>query len=88
MVLSPRIGSDFVGWRSPSGGDEALGVVVFGIFPHVDHPALPENTMAAAENWAAEIAGPAYAIDDETVLKVTPGGVEVISEGHWRLFNP
>jgi dipeptidase E len=88
MVLSPRIGSDFVGWQSPSGGDETLGVVEFGIFPHVDHPALPENTMAAAEKWAAEIAGPAYAIDDETAIKVTPSGVEVISEGHWRFFNP
>jgi dipeptidase E len=88
MVLSPRIGSDFVGWKSPSGGDETLGVVEFGIFPHVDHPALPENTMAAAEKWAAEIVGPAYAIDDETAIKVVDGTVEVVSEGRWKLFSP
>ncbi len=47
MVMTPRIGEDFVGWRPPTGGDETLGVVDFSIFPHVDHPELPENTMAA-----------------------------------------
>ena len=87
MVMTPRIGSDFVGWKPPTGGDEALGVVDFSIFPHVDHPDLPENTMAAAERWAAEIQGPAYAIDDETAIKVVDGTVEVVSEGHWRLFT-
>ena len=86
MVMTPRIGADFVGWKPPTGGDEALGVVDFSIFPHVDHPDLPENTMAAAERWAAEIEGPAYAIDDETAIKVVDGTVEVISEGHWRFF--
>lgn len=88
MALTPRIGEDFVFWKPPAGGDEALGIVDFSIFPHVDHPALPENTMAAAEKWAAEIGGPAYAIDDDTAITVIDGDVEVISEGHWRLFNP
>jgi len=88
MVLAPRIGADFVGWRPPNGVDEALGVVDFSIFPHVDHPDLPENTMAAAEQWAAGIGGPAYAIDDDTAIKVVDGAVDVISEGHWRLFAP
>jgi len=88
MVLTPRIGEDFVGWKPPARGDEALGIVDFSIFPHVDHPNLPDNTMAAAEKWAAEIAGPAYAIDDDTAIKVVDGAVDVISEGHWKLFNP
>jgi dipeptidase E len=88
MVMTPRIGEDFVFWRPPAGGDSALGIVDFSIFPHVDHVDLPENTMANAEKWAAEIAGPAYAIDDETAIKWTDGTVEVISEGHWRLFTP
>ena len=44
--------------------------------------------MAEAERWAAGIKGPAYAIDDQTAIKVTGGSVEVISEGHWKLFNP
>jgi len=88
MVMTPRIGEDFVGWRPPAGDDETLGLVDFSIFPHLDHPDLPENTMADAERWSAGIAGPAYAIDDETAITVTDGAVEVISEGNWRLFAP
>jgi dipeptidase E len=53
MVMTPRIGQDFVGWKPPTGGDSTLGLVDFSIFPHLDHPACPENTMAAAERWAA-----------------------------------
>jgi dipeptidase E len=88
MVMTPRIGEDFVGWKSPTGDDRALGIVDFSIFPHVDHVDLPENTMAAAEQWAADIAGPAYAIDDETAIRVVDGDVDVVSEGHWKLFTP
>ena len=86
MVMTPRIGKDFVIWNPPAGGDEGLGVVDFSIFPHVDNPDLPENTMAAAEKWAAGLPNPAYAIDDQTAIKVSDGAVEVISEGHWKLF--
>jgi dipeptidase E len=86
MVMTPRIGEDFVGWKSPTGDDRTVGAVDFSIFPHVDHEDLPENTMAAAERWAAGIAGPSYAIDDQTAIKVTEDGVEVVSEGHWKLF--
>ena len=88
MVMTPRIGADFVGWQPPTGGDQTLGVVDFSIFPHVDHPLLPENTMAEAERWATEIAGPAYAIDDETAITVVDGRAEVVSEGHWKYFSP
>jgi dipeptidase E len=86
MVMTPRIGDDFVNWRPPTGGDSTLGVVGFSIFPHLGHELMPENTLAEAERWAAEIAGPAYAIDDQTAIKVTGGTVEVISEGQWKLF--
>ena len=86
MVMTPRIGADFVGWKPPGGGDSTLGLVDFSIFPHLDHVDLPENTMADAERWAAGLANPAYAIDDQTAIKVIDGEVEVVSEGHWRLF--
>lgn len=87
MVMTPRIGNDFVGWKPRTGGDDrTLGVVDFSIFPHLDHPMLPENTMADAERWAAGIAGPSYAIDDDTAIKVSDGAVEIVSEGHWRRF--
>ena len=86
MVMTPRIGSDFVGWKPPTGSDSALGVVDFSIFPHLDHELLPENTMADAERWAAGIPNPAYAIDDQTAIQVVDGTVEVVSEGHWKHF--
>jgi dipeptidase E len=88
MVMAPRIGEEFVGWRRPTGGDETLGLVDFAIFPHLDHRMLPDNTLANAEKWAANLRMPAYAIDDETAIKVVDGAVEVISEGHWKRFTP
>lgn len=87
MVLTPRIGQEFVEWTSPAGDDDStLGLVDFSIFPHLDDETLPSNTMADAERWAAGIGGPAYAIDNETAITVTDGTVEVVSEGHWRHF--
>src|SRR3954452_19600109 len=88
MVMTARIGQDFVGWQPTTGHDSTLGIVDFSIFPHLDHELLPENSMADAERWAAEIAGPAYAIDDETAISVSDGTVEVVSQGHWKLFEP
>lgn len=83
MVLTPRIGSDFVRWQSAA-GDATLGLVDFSIFPHLD--GFPENTLAHAERWAAEIGGRAYAMDDQTALAVKGSTVEVVSEGRWKLF--
>ena len=88
MVLTPNIGEDFIRWNLPTGDDKALGVVGFSLFPHVDHEKMPDNSMANAERWAAGIPVPAYAIDDQTAIKVTDGTVEVVSEGHWQLFTP
>ncbi len=84
MVMTPRIGEDFVIWKPPSGGDSTLGWVDFSIFPHLNHPDLPWNTMATAEKWAADLKLPAYAIDDQTAIKVVYGQMEVISEGNWK----
>jgi dipeptidase E len=85
MVMTPRIGAYFVEWRSAP-DDQTLGVVDFSIFPHLDHEMMPGNTLADAERWATDIAGPAYAIDDQTALKVVDGVVDVVSEGHWKQF--
>jgi dipeptidase E len=87
MVMAPNVGEDFVGWKPPTGDDRALGVVDFAMFPHLDHEDLPDNSMANAEKWAASVPVPGYAIDDQTAIKVTDGAVEVVSEGHWKLFT-
>ncbi|MBO0846015.1 MAG: Type 1 glutamine amidotransferase-like domain-containing protein [Nocardioides sp.] len=85
MVMTPRIGDDFVEWPSAP-DDRTLGVVDFSIFPHLD--VFPSNTLEAAGRWAADIGGPAYAMDDQTAIKVTDGTVDVVSEGQWKLFAP
>jgi dipeptidase E len=86
MVMTPRIGTDFVNWE-PTGDDTTLGIVDFSIFPHLDHALMPENTMANAEKWAAEIAIPAYAIDDQSAIRVSDGTVDVVSEGQWKQLS-
>lgn len=86
MVMTPRIGGDFVNWTPPTGGDSTLGVVDFSIFPHLGHELMPENTLAEAERWAADIGGPAYAIDDQTAITVVDDTIEIVSEGSWKLF--
>jgi dipeptidase E len=88
LVMTPNIGEDFVIWKPPTGGDETLGMVGFSIFPHLDHPHLPENSMTYAEKWAAGMSVPGYAIDDQTAIRVVNGEVEVVSEGHWKQFTP
>jgi dipeptidase E len=85
MVLTPRIGDFFVEWPDAP-DDRALGIVDFSIFPHLD--LFPTNTLDAAERWAAGLGAPAYAIDEQTAIRVEGGAAEVISEGRWQKFTP
>jgi dipeptidase E len=62
------------------------GLVDFAIIPHVEYD--DHQDVANAEKWARRLPVPTYAIDDETAVKVIDGTVEVVSEGHWKLFNP
>ncbi len=86
--MGPQVGQGFVS-RSPvtAGDDRTLGLVDFALRPHLNHEAMPDFSTAAAELWAAGLTVPAYAIDDETAIKVVDGTVEVVSEGKWQLFN-
>ena len=67
---------------------QGLGLVDLALIPHLDHPDHPDVSLANAEKWAARLPVPTYAIDDQTAIKVTDGTVEVVSEGHWKLFTP
>jgi dipeptidase E len=87
-VMAPNVGKDFVGWKPPTGGDETLGLVGFSMFPHLDHEDLPDMSMAGAERWAASMSVPCYAIDDQTAIRVVDDTIEVVTEGHWKLFTP
>jgi dipeptidase E len=88
MVMAPRVGDAFVEMKpSLTGDDKGLGLVDFSIFPHLDYPDFPENTMAHAQRWAAGLGNPSYAIDDQTAIQVVGETVKVISEGNWRYFG-
>jgi dipeptidase E len=64
-----------------------LGLVDFALIPHVDNERFPENSLANVEKWCPMVRAPMYGIDDQTAIKVTDGTVEVVSEGHWKLFT-
>ena len=81
MVMTPRIGQDFVSWDGAP-DDRTLGLVDFSIFPHLD--LFPTNTMADAERWAAGLGHPSYVLDEQSAVAVVDGRVEVVSEGTWR----
>jgi dipeptidase E len=96
MVVTPNFGETYDGWfcreppasTLPTGDDRALGLVDFSVFPHLDYPSFPENSLANAERWAAKVPVPTYAIDDQTAITVIDGEVSVVSEGHWKRFTP
>jgi dipeptidase E len=87
MVMT-RFGTTHGHDTLPANSDKSLGFLDIAIHPHLDYEAFPENSLANVEKLAATIPVPSYAIDDQTAIKVTNGAIEVISEGHWKLFNP
>jgi dipeptidase E len=90
MVATPDFGGETYDESEPlTGSDKALGLVDFSVFPHLDREdGIPASPLAEIEAWAAGLSVPAYAIDDQTAIKVVDGNVEVVSEGHWKLFTP
>jgi len=87
MVTAPIFGETYNDPETPFVIDKGLGLVDFALLPHLDHEDHPESTMEKVERMAAEVPVPTYAIDDQTVIKVVDGEVEVVSEGHWKLFT-
>ena len=87
MVATPDFGGASYDDSEPlTGSDDALGLVDFAVFPHLERPDMEDTSLANIEKWAAGISVPAYAIDDETAITVVEGTVEVVSEGNWKLF--
>jgi len=87
-MIMTRFGTTYGGHTLPDDSNKSLGFVDIALHPHLDHEWFPENSLANLERLAATIQAPSYAIDDQTAIKVIDGTVEVISEGHWELFNP
>lgn len=85
MAVTPSFGETYN--DRPTAGYSALALVDFALGVHLDHPSMPDNSLANVEAWAAGVPVPTYGIDDQTAIKVVDGRVEVISEGHWKLFR-
>jgi len=86
-MIMTRFGTTYGNHTLPAESDKSLGLVDFALHPHLDHESFPRNSQANLEKLAATIPVPSYAIDDQTAVKVTDNTVEVISEGHWKLFT-
>ena len=88
MVTAPTFGETYDDPDAPFIISKGLGLVDFALLPHVDHEDHPESSMTNVETMSKEVPISTYAIDDETALKVVDGAVDVISEGHWKVFTP
>ena len=88
MVTAPTFGETYGDAETPFVIEKGLGLVDFALLPHMDEVDHPESTAAKVERMAAQVPVPTYGIDDDTAIKVVNGTVEVVSEGHWKLFNP
>ncbi|MEV0790969.1 Type 1 glutamine amidotransferase-like domain-containing protein [Kribbella sp. NPDC050459] len=81
-------------FRTPQGDLDRIlvtargaGLVDFGVIPHLEHPHHLDASLANAEQWAARIPAPTYAIDDDSAVRVVDGTIDVVSEGAWKLFT-
>ncbi|WP_216846703.1 Type 1 glutamine amidotransferase-like domain-containing protein [Mucilaginibacter sp. L196] len=87
-MIMTRYGTTFGNHTLPAETDKSLNLVDFEIHPHLDHEQFPENSLDNIQKLAATIPVPSYAIDDQPAIKVTDDNIEVVSEGHWKLFTP
>jgi dipeptidase E len=88
MAVTSSFGKEYNGRTVPASGSESpLGLIDIAMGVHLDNPNMPDNSLANYEEWAADIAVPTYVLDDESALKVIDGTVDVVTEGHWKLFN-
>ena len=65
----------------------ALNFVDFYFLPHLNSPYFATRNKETIEQAVAGMKEKVYALDDNSVLAVVHGKVEVISEGEWLEFN-
>lgn len=87
-MIMTRFGTTYGNHTLPAESDKSLGLFDFALHPHLDHEWFPQNSLANMETFAATLSMPSYLIDDQTAIKVSDNNIEVISEGHWKLFTP
>lgn len=87
-MIMTRYGTTYRNHSLPPETDKSLGLLDFAIHPHLDHEWFPDNSLHNLERLAGTLSVPSYLIDDQTAIKVTDDGIEVVSEGNWKLVTP
>lgn len=87
-MIMTKYGTTFGNHTLPAETDKSLNLLDFAIHPHLNHEWFPDNSLVSLKRLAAQLTVKSYAIDDNTALKITDKGIEVISEGEWELFVP
>jgi dipeptidase E len=64
-----------------------VGLFDWYLKPHLNSPDFPNRTPAWFEKAAAKLDFPVYAIDDDSAVRVRGDGIDVVSDGEWRLLN-
>jgi Peptidase E len=88
MVMTPRIGEDFVVWKPPAGGERRWE-------SSTSRSSRTSTTRTCPRTpWPTQNCGPpAWGIrgtrsTTRPPVKVTDGTIEVVSEGNWKRFTP
>lgn len=87
-MIMTQFGTTYGNHALPPETDKSLGFVEFALHPHLNYEAFPENSQVNLEKLASTLPMPSYLIDDQTAIKVTDDGIEVVSEGKWKLVSP
>lgn len=64
-----------------------LEYVDFAIKPHMNSPHFPKASEEHLKEYASQIPGVFYGIDDQSAIKVVDGKVEVVTQGRCEVFN-
>jgi len=86
-MIMTSYGTTYGNHTLPADTNKCLGLLNFAVHPHLDYEGFANNTLASLQKLAATLPMPSYLIDDATAIKVTDAGVEVISEGEWKLVG-
>ena len=89
MVATPDFGGETYDDSEPlTSSDRALGWLISRCFRTWSARTCRTLPWPTSNDGPPGFSVPAYAIDDQTAVKVIDGAVEVVSEGHWKLFSP
>ena len=92
MVAAPNFGETYDGPTPFASSDKALGLVDFAVSAHLDNPICRIIPWQTSNNgppgYRHRCRCPRTRSTIRPPSQVVDGAVEVVSEGHWKLFTP